>query len=144
MGSVLCEHCAAACCRYIAIPLDKPGAARDYGDIQWYLMHEGVSVFVEDGDWYIQFQAQCKNLGADNQCTIYATRPKICREYEPDGCDYVGGTYGYDQYFTHPKQVIAYYEEKTGGKLGSPGAPVSNPSHTAKRKTSKAGTKKPA
>ena len=137
MGSVLCEHCAAACCRYIAIPLDKPGTARDFGDIQWYLMHKGISVFVEDGDWYIQFQAQCKNLGTDNQCTIYATRPQICREYEPDGCDYLGGTYGYDQYFTHPKQVSAYYEEKTRRKLGPPTEPV-------KRKTSKAGTKKSA
>ncbi|MHC4698311.1 MAG: YkgJ family cysteine cluster protein [Planctomycetota bacterium] len=138
MGSVLCEHCTAACCRYVAIPLDKPTSARDYGDMQWYLMHEGISVFVEDGDWYIQFQARCKNVGADNQCVIYATRPHICREYEPGGCDYVGGTYGYEHYFTHPKQIKAYYEEKTGKRLSPPGAPVPKRSGTAKRKKSKA------
>ncbi|MFQ5590813.1 MAG: YkgJ family cysteine cluster protein [Phycisphaerae bacterium] len=117
MGSILCEHCTAACCRYVAVPLDKPRSRKDYDDIQWYLMHEGISVFVEDGDWYIQFQARCRNLGSDNMCTIYASRPRICRDYEPGGCDYVGGTNGYDRYFTHPKQVQAYYEQRTGKKL---------------------------
>ena len=102
MGSILCEHCAAACCRYIALPIDKPKSGRDYDDIRWYLMHEGVTVFVEEGDWYVQFQTRCKNLGADNLCTIYETRPEICREYEPGECDYSVGTYGYDHLFTHP------------------------------------------
>ena len=102
MGSILCEHCAGACCRYLALPLDKPTSRRDYDDIRWYLMHEGVTVFVEDGDWYIQHQTRCKNLGADNRCTIYTTRPEICREYEPDACDYEGGDF---QFFQDPDPV---------------------------------------
>ena len=73
MGSLLCEHCLAACCRYIALPLDKPTTARDYDDIRWYLMHQGISVFVEEGDWYVQFQTRCKNLGADNRCGLALT-----------------------------------------------------------------------
>ena len=117
MGSILCEHCAAACCRYIALPIDKPVKPRDYGDICWYLMHKDISVFVEEGDWYIQFQTTCKNLGPDNRCMIYEQRPEICREYEPGSCDYAGGGYGYDQLFTHPKHVEDYYEKKTGKKL---------------------------
>lgn len=117
MGSILCEHCAAACCRYIAIPLDNPANARDYDDVRWYLMHEGITVFVEEGDWYIQYQARCKSLGADNLCRIYDTRPKICQEYGPGSCDYAGGSYGYDHLFTHPKQIEEYYHEKTGKKL---------------------------
>ncbi len=120
MGSVLCEHCAATCCRYLALPIDKPTNTRDYDDIRWYLLHAGVTVFVEDGDWYIQYQTACKLLGEDNLCTIYETRPEICREYEADGCDYPGGTYGYDHHFTHAKQIEAYYFEKTGKKLGTP------------------------
>ena len=119
MGSVLCEHCAAACCRYLALPLDKPTSARDYDDIRWYLLHECVCVFVEDGDWYIQYQTTCKKLGEDNLCTIYDTRPKICREYEAEDCDYTGGSYGYDHLFTHPKQIEEFYHTKTGKKLGA-------------------------
>ncbi len=117
MGSILCEHCAAGCCRYLALPLDKPTGMRDHDDIRWYLMHEGVTVFVEEGDWYVQFQTRCKNLGADNRCTVYVTRPGICRDYEPGECDYAGGSYGYDHLFTHPKQMEEYYFKKTGKRL---------------------------
>ncbi len=120
MGSILCEHCAAACCRYLAFPIDKPGSKRDYDDIRWYLMHEAVTVFVEDGDWYVQFQTRCKNLGADNRCAIYLTRPEICGEYEPGDCDYSGSSYGYDHLFTHPKQIEEHYHDRTGKSLGAP------------------------
>ncbi len=127
MGSILCEHCTAACCRYLAIPLDKPAGARDYDDMRWYLMHEKVLVFVEDGDWFIQFHTACKNLGADNLCGVYETRPEICREYEAKDCDYTGGNYGYDHFFTHPKQIEEFYTERTGKKLGAPKPPTRRP-----------------
>ena len=119
MGSILCEHCTAACCRYIAIPIDTPKNKRDYDDIRWYLMHEGITVFVEEDEWYCQFQTTCRNLGLDNRCTVYDTRPEICAEYKAQDCDYVGGTYGYEQLFTHPKAIEDYYFEKTGRKLGT-------------------------
>lgn len=117
MGTNLCEHCTAACCRYLAIPLDKPTCARDYDDIRWYLMHEKLLVFVEEGDWFIQFQTACKHIGADNRCSIYDIRPEICREYQAEGCDYSMAAYGYDHLFTHPKQIEDYYERKTGNRL---------------------------
>ncbi len=136
MGSILCEHCAAACCRYLALPLDKPACKRDYDDMRWYLMHESVTVFVEEGDWYIQFETRCKNLKADNQCGVYETRPEICREYEPNSCDYAGGSYGYDHLFTHPKQIEEHYYKKTGKKLGAPRSPgePARPKRSKKRK----------
>ncbi len=125
MGSVLCEQCAAACCRYLAIPLDRPHSARDYDDIRWYLMHESVSVFVEEGDWFIQFQTRCRNLRADNRCGVYESRPEICREYEPGDCDYSGADFGYEAIFTHPSQLEAYYEKKRGKRLvARPRTPV--------------------
>ena len=111
MGAVLCEHCTAACCRYLAIPLDKPTSARDYDDIRWYLMHEGVTVFVEEGSWYIQFRARCRNLQTDFRCGIYETRPHICREYEAGDCDYSGGDYSYDYLFTEPQQIEEHLKE---------------------------------
>lgn len=137
MGSILCEHCAAACCRYLALPLDKPTSQRDFDDIRWYLMHEGVTVFVEEGDWYVQYQTRCKNLGADNLCMVYETRPGICREYEPGSCDYSVGEYGYDHMFTHPAQIDDYYFEKKGRKLAAPNTtgPPRRPKRVKKKKT---------
>lgn len=135
MGSILCEHCTAACCRYVALPLDPPRSARDYDDMRWYLMHEGISIFVEEGDWYAQIQTRCKNLAPDNRCSIYESRPAICREYEPGDCDYSGKPYGYDHLFTHPSQLEAYYEQKTGNKLGAPKEPSTRkrPKRTKKK-----------
>ncbi len=117
VGSVLCTQCPAACCRYVSLPLDNPRTLRDYDDIRWYLMHEGFSVFVEDGDWYVQIQSRCRNLRDDNLCGVYETRPRICGEYEPGECDYLAGDYGYDHYFTHASQLEAYVERKLGKRL---------------------------
>ena len=113
--------------------MDKPSTKRDYDDIRWYLMHENIIVFVEEGDWYIQFQTRCRNLGADNLCTIYETRPEICREYQPRDCDYAPGNYGYDELFTHPKQLEEFYHDKTGRRLGTP-KPASAKRTVLKRK----------
>ncbi len=132
MGSILCEHCAAACCRYLALPMDKPSTKRDYDDIRWYLMHEGVSVFVEEGDWFVQYQTKCKNLGADNLCMVYDTRPAICEEYKAGDCDYSGAAFGYDYLFTHANQIEAFYHKKSGQHLGKPSPPQRRKRNTKK------------
>lgn len=118
MSGIHCEHCTAVCCRYLALPIDKPRTRRDYDDVRWYLMHEGVQVFVEEGDWYIQFQTRCKNLAANNLCMVYETRPLICRDYKPGECDYSEGSYGYDHMFTHPRHIEDFYFKRTGKHLG--------------------------
>ena len=120
MGSVLCEHCTGVCCRYIALPIDKPTTRRDFDDMRWYVMHEGISVFVEDGDWYIQIAAPCRNLQPDNRCAIYDTRPAICREYKAADCDYEGGDYHYENIFRTPEQVEKYAAKKLGRKRAFP------------------------
>lgn len=112
MGGILCEHCTGECCNYIALPIDEPENKRDFDDMRWYLMHEGITVFVEEGDWYVQFRARCRNLQPDFRCGIYETRPKICREYKAGDCDYGGGDYSYDHLFTKPEQIEAYAKEQ--------------------------------
>ncbi|GJM26370.1 MAG: hypothetical protein DHS20C16_27850 [Phycisphaerae bacterium] len=114
MGSILCEHCTGACCRYIALPIEEPTDRRDFDDMRWYVMHKGISVFVEDGDWYIQISADCENLQSDNLCGIYETRPAICREYDYGECDYSGGDYHYDVILRTPQDVQEYAVEQIG------------------------------
>lgn len=105
MGSILCEHCTGMCCKYIALPLDTPETKRDFDDMRWYLLHQGISVFVEDDEWYIQIEARCNALQLDNRCGIYETRPEICREYTIEGCDYHGGNYEYKNIFKSPDEI---------------------------------------
>ncbi len=108
MGSILCEHCVAYCCRYIALPIETPTDKSDFDDVRWYLLHEGVTVFVEKGDWYICLQSVCRHLQSDFRCGIYDARPRICREYSTENCDYHSGDYGWDAHFTCPEHLDEY------------------------------------
>lgn len=108
MPGILCEHCTAACCRYIALPIDTPEEREDFDPIRWYLIHEGVSVFVEDGDWYISFATSCRHVQPDYRCGIYETRPQICRDYSTDNCDYHSGDYGWEHHFSAPEHLDDY------------------------------------
>ncbi len=111
MPGILCEHCTAVCCKYIALPIDTPTEQSDFDPIRWYLLHEGISVFVEDADWYLLVQTTCRHLQADHRCGIYETRPQICRDYTTENCDYHSGDYGWEQHFTAPEHLDAYVEQ---------------------------------
>ncbi len=119
MGCTLCEHCTAVCCHYVALPIEKPTTRRDFDDIRWYLMHDGVIIFVEDGTWYLQFRAKCRNLQSDFKCGVYETRPTICREYKAENCDYIGGDYEYEHIFHEPEQIEAFAKEHFAKKKKS-------------------------
>ncbi len=128
MPGILCEHCTAACCRYIALPIDEPETRSDFEDLRWFLLHERVSIFVEDGDWYIAFQTPCRHLQADFRCGIYETRPKICRKYGTDNCDYHSGDYGWEHHFAGPEHLDEYLRthppEKPGRRRAKTRTPV--------------------
>lgn len=101
----LCRRCRGLCCRYLAMPLDDPDTPGDFDDIRWYLAHEKVEVFVEEGDWYIQFNTRCKRLDSKNRCTMYERRPRICRGYKTQDCEMTGDDYQYDHYFKTAEQL---------------------------------------
>jgi len=96
--TVSCEDCGAQCCRYTATQIDTPTSKREYDFIRWYLLHRDVNVFIDHGGgWYIEFTSPCEMLSDDNRCTIYETRPGICRHHgigETD-CEFHGATEPY-------------------------------------------------
>lgn len=108
MPGILCEHCTAVCCRYIALPIDTPTEQSEFDAIRWYLLHDGIMVFVEDGDWYICMSTTCRHLRPDHLCGIYETRPQICRDYSTANCDYHSGDYGWSHHFTAPEHLDEY------------------------------------
>lgn len=124
MPGILCEHCTAVCCRYIALPLDTPETQREFDDIRWYLLHENIQVFVEEGDWYILIATSCRHLRPDYRCGIYETRPQICRDYSTENCDYHSGDYGWQEHFATPEHLDEYLvknppREKKSRKRGA-------------------------
>jgi Fe-S-cluster containining protein len=115
---VLCDECNGTCCRYFALPIETPKTRGDYDDIRWYLCHKGISVFVEDGDWYIQIRSKCRHLtNGDHRCAIYKDRPRICRGYKTKECDQVEGEYDYELHFTSDRQMEEYMKIKFGNNI---------------------------
>ena len=108
----LCDSCAGLCCRYFALPIDNPDCVQDFDNIRWYLYHENVTIFVEESQWYIGIANRCKQLQPDNRCGIYLTRPKVCRGYSTDNCDYHGGDYKFELLFTSGQQLEEYAKKK--------------------------------
>lgn len=112
-GELLCDHCPAKCCRYFALPIERPRTMSDFEFIRWYLLHEQATVFVEDDTWYLLVHTKCKHLLANNRCGIYDTRPQICRDYSTEECEY-DDEWTYDQYFETPEQIFEYCEALFG------------------------------
>ena len=81
--------------------------------MRWFLLHEHATVFVEAGSWYVCVHTVCKHLQDDHRCGIYETRPKICRDYTTDNCEYEDD-WVYDQYFETPEQVEEFMEAMLG------------------------------
>jgi Fe-S-cluster containining protein len=109
--SSLCDQCVALCCRYVAFAIDTPKTHREFEDLRWYLLHEDIIIFVEEGEWYVQINRKCKELLPDNRCGIYHNRPSICREYTTEGCDWHGDEYEYDHLFVEPEQIQRFAKE---------------------------------
>ena len=86
--------------------------AKDFDNIRWYLLHENVTIFVEKSQWYIGIANRCKQLQPDNRCGVYETRPKVCRGYSTDNCDYHGGEYEFEMLFTSAEQLERYAKQK--------------------------------
>jgi hypothetical protein len=86
-GEPSCTGCVAHCCRYVAVEIDKPGAKWQFDQILWMLLHESLAVFVEhSGRWYVEFRTKCRALSDANRCSIYETRPQLCRDYDIETC----------------------------------------------------------
>ncbi len=101
------------CCRYFALPIDTPEDRADFDDIRWYLCHDGITVFVEDGDWYLNVKNKCRHLlPKEHRCAIYDNRPKICRKYKTADCDLTEGEYDYELHFTTDRDMEEYMKLK--------------------------------
>jgi Fe-S-cluster containining protein len=110
-----CKKCSGRCCRYFALPIETPEDWDDFDDIRWYLCHRDVTVFVEEGDWYLNVKNTCRYLSEkDFRCQNYDLRPHICRKYDTGNCDLTGDEYGYELHFLDDKQMEEYMRIKFG------------------------------
>ncbi|MBD3387956.1 MAG: hypothetical protein GF416_02810 [Candidatus Altiarchaeales archaeon] len=105
-----CSGCT-ACCRHVSIEVDEPDTYEELDEYLWLVLHEGVDVYIDDGDWYVEFKTKCTALADDGRCTRYEGRPLLCRNYDPKDCLKHGEEAWYDHYFTTPEELKAYWEK---------------------------------
>jgi Fe-S-cluster containining protein len=85
----LCISCNAKCCRYFMLEIDAPTRKSDFENIRWYLCHHDTTIYVEKGNkWYLHILSPCRYLTNDGRCSVYETRPEICREHDPAECEF--------------------------------------------------------
>ncbi len=102
---LLCEGCA-KCCMHINHEIDPPRNDEDCDYIIWFLLHENISVWVDDEHvWYIEFKTPCKGL-QNELCSIYDRRPQVCREYSQENC--LNTELDDDIVFNTPEEFLEY------------------------------------
>ena len=110
-GRVSCLQCA-KCCTYVAVGINAPTTPKLATEILWHLYHENVSVCRDEaGEWYVQFQARCRNLGEGNLCAVYENRPHLCRAYDSATCE-VNAPQDRLIEFTEPQAFLEYLSRK--------------------------------
>jgi len=110
-GRVSCLQCA-KCCTYVAIGINAPTTPKLATEVLWHLYHQGVSVCRDEaGEWYVQLEARCRNLGEGNLCSVYLNRPHICRAYDDQACEVNAPQAGLIE-FKEPKHFLEYLRMK--------------------------------
>lgn len=107
---VPCTECG-KCCTYVGVGINAPTRPRYATDILWYLYHDRVSVYVDgDGEWSVQFETRCRNLGDGLLCQIYPQRPHICRAFDNQTCE-VNSQEGEAHTFRTPPEFLTWLAE---------------------------------
>ncbi len=107
-----CHECG-ACCTYIASEIDNPTCFTDYDHIHWYLVHRGVSVYIDlDGDWFLEFETVCEHLTPEKTCGTYEERPQICSDFSWDECEKTTQEHAWKYRFETQEEFLIWHRER--------------------------------
>ncbi|PIN82029.1 hypothetical protein COV11_00075 [Candidatus Woesearchaeota archaeon CG10_big_fil_rev_8_21_14_0_10_30_7] len=115
---IKCEDCTAKCCRYVSVGLDTPKTLKAFDEIRWMVAHKNVIVYKDtERDWVVSFLTDCENLDDKNQCKIYETRMKLCKDHDSKTCEVNGKGPNELILFRTMKDVEDYVKKKLGKDL---------------------------
>ena len=111
-GELTCDGCS-HCCHYIALEIDKPLAKKDYDSLFWFLLHDGVSVYIDwSRRWFVQFDTTCSALTTEERCGVYETRPQLCRDYTMEECVRHNGDPPEKHVFRSPQDLQKFLDRR--------------------------------
>ena len=98
--------------------IDRPEDKKDVEQIRWFLLHKNVWIFIDnDKSWNIQFNTPCEKLDG-NLCSIYETRPQICRDYSTDACEKYGDGDSFTILWKHEEDFAEWLKTNDPFKIG--------------------------
>jgi Fe-S-cluster containining protein len=109
-----CGFCTnSKCCTYITEGLITPRAMEDFDHMLWQLSHKNVQAYKDEDGWYLLINNPCNHLLSDGRCGIYDDRPKICREYTNDFCEFdEDSTEGFELFFNGYDDLHKYVHKR--------------------------------
>lgn len=105
-----CDRCPGRkCCTYITQRIPAPRSKADFDHMLWQISHAGVQFYKDSDGWFLVFLTPCTHLRPDGRCGIYADRPRICRDYSNEYCEYdAPAEHGFDLFFTSYESLLDY------------------------------------
>lgn len=106
INKMLCDGCS-QCCEYVNIIIKKPQTKKEIDKVFWYILHNLTICIDKDNDWMVYLPFKCRALNKEKMCTIYNTRPTICREYTQMKCEKYNND-DEEQIFINEKEFLKY------------------------------------
>jgi Fe-S-cluster containining protein len=109
-----CGLCTSSiCCTYVTQHIDAPRSKHDFEHLLWQVSHENVKAYKDEDGWFLLFETRCSHLTQQGLCGIYEHRPKICREYANDYCEFdAPAEEGFDLYFPDYETLLRYCKKR--------------------------------
>ena len=109
-----CQKCTQSiCCNSINQKIKAPKTKEDFDHLLWQISHEGISVFKDSDGWFLHILTHCSHLLPGGVCSIYDSRPWVCREYTNDYCEFDESIEEASEYwFSSHKQLEKYCRKR--------------------------------
>ena len=109
-----CRKCKESiCCNSINQKIPTPKSKEDFDHLLWQVSHENINIFKDVDGWFLHVDTNCSHLLQGGVCSIYETRPWVCRDYTNDYCEYdVRIRDGGELWFSSHKQLEKYCRKR--------------------------------
>ena len=109
-----CSFCKGSkCCTYVTQQIETPRSMKDFDFILWQLSHRDMQLYKDEDGWFLLFNQLCRHLQPGGRCGIYDRRPRICREYDNDFCEYdMPAEEGFELFFEDDQALDKYCRKR--------------------------------
>ena len=106
--STKCKQCKPSkCCLYITVQVASPKRLTDFEEMLWHTAHQDVEYFVQKRKWYVMIHNPCRFLNTNSNCEIYENRPQVCRDHNPENCEFETGC-DFDLHITSYEEMLEF------------------------------------